>query len=194
MEQGKIWGKFEVAEELTQSVVEGLMCLLSSPQPPSSLSPASPAPPPHTLRSQLQSHLHFANKTLWSCLMSARPHFYMPDSFQGRAIPGCPEEESFHRKPQAPAFPDLPFFFLLPILPQFADVFLRMLPGHVMLHSILLHHQHKLLLDPKASPPTLTTLCNISEYGEGEHFGANHLFVAILSKKKQIKILLRWKE
>lgn len=101
MEQGKIWGKFEVAEELNQSVVEGLMCLLSSPQPPSSLSPASPAPPPHTLRSQLQSHLHFANKTLWSCLMSARPHFYTPDSFQGQAIPGCPEEEeSFHREPQ----------------------------------------------------------------------------------------------
>lgn len=53
-----------------------------------------------------------------------------------------------------------------------------------MLHSILLYHQHKLLLDPKASPPTLITLCNVSaaEYGEGEHFGANQLFVAILSK------------
>lgn len=171
------------------------MCLLSSPQPPSSLSPASPAPPPHTLRSQLQSHLHFANKTLWSCLMSARPHFYMPDSFQGRAILGVRRRRASIESPRLQLFQICLFFFLLPILPQFADVFLRMLPGHVMLHSILLHHQHKLLLDPKASPPTLTTLCNISEYGEGEHFGANHLFVAILSKKKkQIKILLRWKE
>lgn len=63
------------------------------PPAPPGLSPLCPAPPPHTLQSQLQSCLHFAHKTLLSNLTSARPHFHMPDSFQGWAIPVCPEEE-----------------------------------------------------------------------------------------------------
>lgn len=53
-----------------------------------------PPNPPPKLKSRLQFCLHFANKTRRSpsCLTSARPHFHVPDSFQGLVIPGCLRE------------------------------------------------------------------------------------------------------
>lgn len=90
MRQGQIWGCKGI-DQLSGREVNALAFIppRTSPQIMRVL-----LPQPHTLKSQLQSRLHFANKTHRSpfCLTSARPHFHVPDSFQGWAIPWCPEE------------------------------------------------------------------------------------------------------
>lgn len=136
---------------MTGSAMEGLMHSLSFPQGFVSCSSL-----PHKLRSPLKSCLHFANKTRRSpsCLTSARPHFHAPDSFQGRAIPGC-SREGGELPQQAPGsfffqicliFPGNPASNCKDASPE--PAWKHSAPEHLFITSTTW------VLDPKTSSPT----------------------------------------